>query len=66
MFLILKSGILINNKQERTVIMRASVYRRLREQRIIELSKLAVSAGLLVILSLIFIISFGCAIAKFN
>ncbi len=46
--------------------MRASVYRRLQEQRIIELSKLAVSAGLLVILSLIFIMSFGCAIAKFN
>jgi hypothetical protein len=63
MFLILKSGILINKKGR---IMRASVYRRLQEQRIIELSKLAVSVGLLVILSLIFIISFGCALAKFN
>ena len=47
-------------------IMRVSVYRRLQEQRIIELSRLAVSAGSLVILSLIFIISFGCALAKFN
>lgn len=46
--------------------MRASVYRRLQEQRIIELSRLVVSVGTLVILGLIFIVSFGCALAKFN